>query len=234
MDCIIKPKIGVVVVAGGKGERMGGNTPKQFRILSQAPVLVHSINALASALQPAEIVVVLPEAHIEFWRNLSSRFEVADHKIVAGGSERFHSVRAGVEAISEVVDMIAVHDGVRPLCSKEMVERCADCASRYGSAIPVIAVSDSIRVVEGESSKSIDRATLRAVQTPQIFDSALLRRAYGQEYTPSVTDDASLVETLGESVMLCEGEKSNIKITTNEDLLYAQMILDERDEQESL
>ncbi len=226
--------MGVVIVAGGKGVRMGGNTPKQFRILGQAPVLVHSINALSSALAPSEIVVVLPEAHIDFWRNLSSRFEVAAHKIVAGGTERFHSVKAGIEALGETIDLIAVHDGVRPLCSEELALRCAECAAKNGSAIPVIAISDSVRIIEGGESKAIDRSQLRAVQTPQIFDSTTLRRACKQEFSALFTDDASIVEAMGEKVELCEGEKRNIKITTDEDLIYAEMILESKDEREDI
>ncbi|MFI3280684.1 MAG: 2-C-methyl-D-erythritol 4-phosphate cytidylyltransferase [Rikenellaceae bacterium] len=234
MECKIEPKIGVVIVAGGKGERVGGDIPKQFRILGQAPVLAHSINAMSSALNPSEIVVVLPEAHIDYWKNLSSRFEIAAHKVVSGGCERFHSVKAGIDALGETIDIIAVHDGVRPLCSSEVAKRCADRAISHGAAIPVIAISDSVRMIDNEGSKAIDRATLRAVQTPQIFDSAMLRRAYRQEYTAQLTDDASVVEAMGERIELCQGDKSNIKITTLEDLTYAQMILESRDEREEL
>ncbi len=235
MECIIEPKIGVVIVAGGKGVRMGGDMPKQFRILGQSPVLAHSINAMDKALSPAEIVVVLPKEHIEFWRNLSSRFEVAKHKIVEGGAERFHSVKAGIEALGEMIDVIAVHDGVRPLCSTEMVKRCAEEASKSGAAIPAITISDSMRIIEGDGSKALDRQSLRAVQTPQIFDALILRRAYRQEYNSCFTDDASVIEADGQRVELCTGEKRNIKITTSEDLIYAQMILESEDgESESL
>ncbi len=235
MECRIEPKIGVVIVAGGKGIRMGGDLPKQFRILGQSPVLAHSINAMAEALNPTEIVVVLPKEHIEFWRNLSSRFEVAKHEIVEGGAERFHSVKAGIEALGEMIDVIAVHDGVRPLCSSEMVKRCAEEAARSGAAIPAIALSDSIRMIEGDGSKALERQSLRAVQTPQTFDALILRRAYRQEYNSCFTDDASVVEADGQRVELCSGEKRNIKITTSEDLIYAQMILESEDgESESL
>ncbi len=218
MENRIEPKVGVVIVAGGKGERMGGAIPKQFRILGQAPILAHSINTMAEGAKPSEIVVVLPEAHIDYWRNLASRFEVAKHKVVAGGAERFHSVKAGIEALGETIDIIAVHDGVRPHCSAELVERCVECAKANGSAIPVVEVVDSIRVVEGESSHAVDRSTLRAVQTPQIFDAVVLRRAYAMEWSSAITDDASAVEAAGYSVCLCEGERNNIKITTLEDL----------------
>lgn len=233
MECRIKPKVGVVIVAGGKGTRMGGNTPKQFRILGQAPVLVHSINALANYGEASEVIVVLPEAHIDFWGNLASRFEVAKHRVVAGGAERFDSVKAGIEALGEQIDIIAVHDGVRPLCSKELITSCIDTAISYGSAVPVIMLSDSIREVDQDGSKALNRANLRAVQTPQLFDATLLRRAYRCEYNPSLTDDASVVEAMGEKITLCAGEKRNIKITTNEDLIFAQMTLD-NDEREDI
>ncbi|MFI3279122.1 MAG: 2-C-methyl-D-erythritol 4-phosphate cytidylyltransferase [Rikenellaceae bacterium] len=230
MECRIEPKIGVVIVAGGKGVRMGGDMPKQFRILGQSPVLAHSINAMSTALKPTEIVVVLPKEHIEFWGNLSARFEVAKHKTIEGGAERFHSVKAGIEALSEQIDIIAVHDGVRPLCSEEVAKRCADEAAKFGAAIPAIAISDSIRIVEGDDSKALDRSSLRAIQTPQIFDTLVLKRAYKQEYSSEFTDDASVVEASGQRVELCQGEKKNIKITTSEDLIYAQMILDSQNE----
>ncbi len=229
--------MGVVVVAGGKGARMGSNTPKQFMILGQAPVLAHTINAMA-AINPAQIVVVLPQEHIAFWKNLASRFEVAPHEVVEGGAERYDSVKAGLAALGEQIDIVAVHDGVRPLCSKELLARCVESAVQCGSAIPAITVSDSVRIVEesksGEESRALDRSLLRAVQTPQVFDAMTLRRAYRQEFSPKFTDESSLLEAMGERVRMVEGEKCNIKITTREDLLYAQMILDRRDERDDI
>ncbi len=234
MECRIEPKVGVVIVAGGSGKRMGGATPKQFRILGQAPVLVHSINALSEGMHPSEIVVVLPAEHVEFWGNLASRFNVAEHKVVAGGQERFHSVKAGIDALSECVDLIAVHDGVRPLCSVELLARCLECAKEHGSSIPVVEVVDSVRKVDEQGSQALDRRQLRAVQTPQTFDAPTLRRAYLAPYSPQLTDDASLVEAQGVAVALTQGERSNIKITSGEDLLLAQMILEKRDESRDL
>ncbi len=234
MECKITPKVGVVIVAGGKGLRVGGATPKQFRILSQAPVLAHSINALSTALKPSEIVVVLPESHIEFWNNLASRFEIASHRVVAGGAERFHSVKNGIEALAESVDVIAVHDGVRPLCSVPFLQECLHTALESGSAVPVVEISDSIRMISDEGSVMLDRSKLRAVQTPQIFDAIVLRRAYIAEFNPSLTDDASVVEASGTRVTLCPGQRRNIKITTQEDLIFAQMLLDENDEDDDI
>ncbi len=227
MECRITPKVGVVIVAGGKGERMGSATPKQFMILGQAPVLAHTINIFAKSIKKADIVVVLPSQHVDYWKNLASRFNVAEHRVVEGGEQRFHSVKCGIDAMSEDVEIIAVHDGVRPLCSEELINRGVECATFNGTAIPAIEVSDSFRVVgDSEESKIIDRKTLRAIQTPQIFDSAILRRAYRVDYNPQFTDDASVVEAMGEHITLYQGEKSNIKITTVEDLEYARIIVE--------
>lgn len=227
MEERIEPKVGVVIVAGGSGNRAGGVTPKQFHILGQRPLLAYTIAAFAQALPTAEIVVVLAEDRLEYWKNLSSRFDVAKHKCVVGGAERFHSVKCGVSALSDDVDIIAVHDGARPFCSEELICRCVDCTLSSGSAIPVVNVSDSLREVGDDgTSKALNRASIRAVQTPQMFDAVTLRRAYNQPYQPSFTDDASLVEMMGERVWLCDGESHNFKITTREDMLLAQQIVE--------
>lgn len=227
MEERIEPKVGIVIVAGGRGNRVGGVTPKQFQILGQRPLLAYTIAAFAQALPNAEIVVVLAEDRLEYWQNLSARFDVAKHKCVVGGVERFHSVKCGITALSDDVDIIGVHDGARPFCSVELIRRCVDCAISSGSAIPVIKVSDSLREVgDCGASKALDRAYIRAVQTPQMFDAITLRRAYNQPYESSFTDDASLVERMGERVWLCDGESRNFKVTTSEDMLLAQQIVD--------
>lgn len=217
--------IGVIIVAGGSGSRMGGALPKQFAFVGGEPILVRTINNFAAALPSAKIVVVLPGSQIDFWRNLSARFRVARHSIVEGGAERFHSVSCGIAAMSDAVDLIAVQDGVRPFASKEMILRAVECAAQNGSAIPVVVPVDSLRVANTDgTSAPIDRSTLRAVQTPQIFDAATLRAAYDTPYLPSFTDDASVVEHMGVAVTLCEGERNNIKITTPEDMTIAEAI----------
>ncbi|MFI3328183.1 MAG: 2-C-methyl-D-erythritol 4-phosphate cytidylyltransferase [Rikenellaceae bacterium] len=222
----MEPRVGVVIVAGGSGLRMGGRVPKQFSFLGQKPMLAHSIDLFAKALSNVEVVVVVAEDRVDYWRNLSARFAVSDHKVVTGGAERFFSVKAGVDALSESVDVIAVHDGARPLCSAELVQRCVASAVSNGSAIPVVALADSIRErvgVEGSGgSKAVDRSQFMAVQTPQVFDAAILRRGYKQSFDASFTDDASVVERMGESVWTCDGERGNFKITTQEDMLFAQ------------
>lgn len=224
-----KINIGVVIVAGGSGTRIGGSTPKQFMIVGGEPLLVRAINTFSEALPAAEIVVVLPENHINFWKNLAARFEVAPHRCVTGGSERFHSVKAGITALNENTGIIAVHDGARALTSKKLIIRAVQTAIEHGSAIPVIAPVDSFRVATEEGSSPIDRSTLRIVQTPQIFAAEMLRNAYRTEYIPSFTDDASVVEHAGATVTLCEGERSNIKITNIEDIAIAEAFLSQRD-----
>ena len=220
-----KINIGAVIVAGGSGTRIGGAIPKQFMIVGGEPILARTINTFAEALPAAEIVVVLPEAHIEFWKNLAARFEVAPHRTVAGGSERFHSVKAGISALREDTGLIAIHDGVRALVSKKLIIRTLQSAIEHGAAIPTIAPVDSFRVATYEGSHSIDRSSLRIVQTPQIFAAEILRNAYQAEFAPSFTDDASVVEKSGVKVALCEGERSNIKITTVEDIAIAEALL---------
>lgn len=203
---------------------MGGTLPKQFSLVGGEPILARTINNFRKALPTSRIVVVLPAEYIDFWKNFSARFSVAKHSVVEGGKERFHSVKNGIEALSCEVDLIAVQDGVRPFASKEMILRVVDCASENGAAIPVVKAVDSYRAVEGDESKIIDRTPLRIVQTPQIFAAPILRAAYDTTFMPHFTDDASVVEFSGEKVTLCEGEYTNIKITTPADLVLAEAI----------
>ena len=220
-----QPRVGVIIVAGGSGKRMGGSLPKQFSLVGGEPILARTINAFHKALPASRIVVVLPAEYIEFWKNFSARFEVAKHSIVEGGEERFYSVRNGIEVLSDAVDLIAVQDGVRPFASKNMILRAVACAAEHGSAIPVVKAVDSYRVVEGEESHIVDRTPLRIVQTPQIFAAPILRAAYDTEFRSEFTDDASVVEYSGEKVALCEGEYTNIKITTPDDMVIAEAII---------
>uniref|UniRef100_UPI0040563701 2-C-methyl-D-erythritol 4-phosphate cytidylyltransferase n=1 Tax=Alistipes sp. TaxID=1872444 RepID=UPI0040563701 len=232
-----KIRTGVIIVAGGSGRRMGSSLPKQFLFLGSKPLLAETINRWAEALPDAPIVVVLPEDQIPYWKNLSARFEVARHTLTAGGKERFHSVKAGVEALlslGEGVELVAIHDGVRPLISKALIERGITCAALHQTAVPTIPMVDSCRRLTEEGSRIEDRSTLCLVQTPQIFEVSLLRRAYRQAYHPAFTDDASVVEQLGVSITLYEGERHNLKITTREDLTIAEALLQANDGREDL
>ena len=225
-----QPRVGVIIVAGGSGRRMGGALPKQFSFVGGQPILARTINIFRKALPTSRIVVVLPAEYVAFWKNFSARFEVAKHSVVEGGEERFHSVRNGIEALSDAVDLIAVQDGVRPFASKEMILRVVDCAAKNGTAIPVVKAVDSYRTVEGEESHIIDRTPLRIVQTPQIFAAPILRAAYDTPFRKEFTDDASVVEYSGEKITLCEGEYTNIKITTPSDLVIAEAIIQAENE----
>ena len=221
---------GVIIVAGGSGRRMGGALPKQFMMLDNEPILARSINRMHEALPAAEIVVVLPEEHVELWKNIAARFDVARHKIALGGKERFHSVKNGLEALSDEVCIVGIHDAVRPLASKKLVIKLFLEAENNTAVIPVVAPIDSYRIVEGDDSRIIDRSALRMVQTPQVFQAEALRKAYEQPFSTTFTDDASVMEAAGHKVTLVEGERENIKITTPSDMLIAEAIINAESE----
>ena len=221
---------GVIIVAGGSGRRMGGALPKQFMMLDNEPILARSINRIHEALPAAEIVVVLPEEHVELWKNIAARFDVARHKIALGGKERFHSVKSGLAALSEGIRTIAIHDAVRPLASKKLIIKLLLAAEKSVAVIPAVAPLDSYRIVEGDDSRIIDRSALRMVQTPQVFHAEALRAAYEQPFSSTFTDDASVMEAAGHKVTLVEGERENIKITTPSDMLIAEAIINAESE----
>ena len=204
---------------------MQSSLPKQFMILGGEPVVARTINTFAEALPGAEIVVVLPQEHISLWKNLAARFDVAVHKCVAGGKERFDSVKCGIAALSPEVEYVAIHDGVRALVSKRLIINAMLKIESVEALIPVVDAVDSYRVVEGEHNEVIPRSKLRIVQTPQLFRADILRKAYAQEYDPRFTDDATVVEGLGIKITLIEGERSNIKLTTPEDMVYAEAMI---------
>ena len=209
----------VIIVAGGKGLRMGGDIPKQFLVVDGMPILMHTISRFAEWDGTMEIVVVLPESQQQYWRELCQEygFDIR-HTIATGGKERFHSVKNGLAVVPAECGLVAVHDGVRPYVSHETIARCFDAAARYGAAVPVTPVVETIRHIEPDGrSITVPRADYRLVQTPQVFRTDLLRRAYEQEFTTVFTDDASVVEAMGIEVTLVEGNRENIKITTPAD-----------------
>lgn len=224
-------RIGFIIVAGGSGLRMGAGIPKQFLPLGGRPVLLRTMEAIAAAVPEAETVVVLPAAHIGTLHELCERFGcTVRYRATAGGASRFESVEAGLKALPDDCSLIAVHDGVRPLVTADMIRRGLDCARTNRTAVPVIPVTDTIREVTAEgSSHTIDRSKLRAVQTPQIFDGELLRRAYRDAAAMNdksrFTDDASVVEDFGTVISLYEGSRENLKLTTPADMTIAEAIL---------
>lgn len=217
----------LIVVAGGKGLRMGSELPKQFLDLAGKPVLIRTLEAFHRHDAGIKIILVLPESHQQYWQTLTKQiaFDIPV-KIVTGGATRFQSVKNGLSAL-EGEGLIAVHDAVRPLVDPKIIENTYNSAEQNGAAIAVVKLKDSVRLLEGHQSKAVPRENYRLVQTPQVFQSDLLKRAYAQPYHADFTDDASVVENLGLQVALVEGSYKNIKITTPEDLVLAKTYFDD-------
>jgi len=220
-------KRGVVIVAGGDGRRMGSEIPKQYLELNGKPVVVHTLEKFLRFDPGIKIVLVMAPDHQKFLNALSLPAQM-DFRIwfAKGGATRYDSVKSGLELLEEDF-IIGIHDAVRPLVSLETLERCYNHANQTGSAIPVIEVDETIRMIkDGARSEHLDRSKLRRVQTPQVFRSDLLKKAYGQPFNKSFTDDASVFESFYNEVNLVEGNRENIKITTPMDLqLASQLIL---------
>lgn len=215
-----------IIVAGGKGKRMKSPVPKQFMMLAGKPVLMHTIDLFQHHIADSgKIVVVLPSDQQEEWRKLCRefRFEVP-HTMVIGGKERFFSVKNGLEMLEGSKGVVAIHDGVRPGVSNEVIEKCYQTAKKKGSAIPVVPVRESLRKQNQEGSRPVSRENIVLVQTPQTFQLEKIREAYNMHYTPSFTDDASVYEASGFQVTLVEGNKDNIKITDPSDLAFMQWL----------
>lgn len=216
-----------VIVAGGSGLRMGATSPKQFLLLKGKPLLRHTIDAFLDAYTDMQVIVVLPKDYLEFGNTIIA--EMTDKnkiQITTGGATRFHSVQNGLKLINET-SIIFVHDGVRSLVSKNLIQQCFEQAVKKGSAIPAVAATDSIRLVMGEESSVANRNNIRIIQTPQTFKSDILLPAFKQVYEEKFTDEATVVESFGTKVFLCEGDYNNIKITRPIDLLLAENILNQ-------
>jgi len=216
----------ILIVAGGRGTRMGGPQPKQFLELAGRPVLMHTLEAFDRWDASARLIVVLPEDQIETWKRLCEAHVFGrTHHVVAGGETRFHSVRNGLGAVASN-GLIAVHDGVRPLVAPSVIAACFAAAADGGAAVPVVPVVESVREVDADGdSRPVDRTRLRVVQTPQVFRADVLRAAYCLPYDPRFTDDASVVEASGVAVRLVPGNRENIKLTTPMDLLLAEQLM---------
>ena len=219
-----KQKI-AIIVAGGKGERMNATIPKQFIEISGKPIVMHTIEAFLKYDKNIEIILVIPSIEIELWESLCKKHAFFHQiTIVTGGLTRFYSVKNGLDTIAGNA-LVAVHDGVRPFASIGTISRSFDEAEKSGAAIPVVDFEDSIRQLTPNGSKAVERTAYKLVQTPQVFDAELLRKAYQQTYSTFFTDDASVVEGINKNVSLVEGNKNNIKITTEIDLLVAEALL---------
>ena len=216
-----------IIVAGGKGLRMGGEVPKQFLPIGGKPVLMRTIEAFREALNGVEIVLVLPVEQHDYWQELCKEHNFLSPKLIAkGGETRFHSVKNGLALLPDDEEaVVGVHDGVRPFVSKETIRRCYEAAAEGKAVVPVVPVVETVRQIFPDGkSVTRPRQEYRLVQTPQTFPLALLKEAYQQPFSEAFTDDASVVEALGKEIIMVEGNRENIKITTSSDLRFAEFI----------
>ena len=214
----------IIIVAGGKGLRMGGDIPKQFVPIGGKPVLMRTLEAFYTYDPAMQLILVLPVSQQAYWKELCETYSFTLPHIVAdGGETRFHSVKNGLAKV-EGDGWVGVHDGVRPFVSTEVIARCYEQVREKQAVIPVVDVVETLRRLTGAVSETVPRSAYKLVQTPQVFDFNLLRRAYQQPYTDAFTDDASVVEALGEQVYLVEGNRENIKLTTPSDLKMAEFL----------
>ena len=217
----------VIMVAGGKGLRMGSDIPKQFLPIGGKPVLMRTIERFREYSEDLQIILVLPKAQQDYWKKLCKEyhFEV-EYLLANGGETRFHSVQNGLALIPDDAEgVVGVHDGVRPFPSVEVIRNCYEAARTAKAVIPVIPVVETVRHIEGEGSVTVPRGDYRLVQTPQTFDIQLLKAANRQPYNDGFTDDASVVESFGHQITLVEGNRENIKITTPYDMKIAEVLI---------
>ncbi len=218
----------VIIVAGGKGLRMGNAIPKQFLPLHGKPVIFHTIERFMEALPDIKVIVVLNPDFFAYWEDLKNRFSFEYNcSVCAGGSERFYSVKNGIASIMEEKDeIVGIHDAVRPLVSVNVIRNLYAETNKYDAVIPTNRPVDSVRLLDGSGhSCAMNRNNVLLVQTPQVFKLSLLRKAYSQPYNSCFTDDASVVEACGQTITMIEGNKENIKITTPVDLKFAESLL---------
>lgn len=216
----------IIIVAGGKGLRMGGDIPKQFLPVKGLPILMRTINRFLQYDAQMQVVLVLPENQQDYWKQLCQQYHFdKPYTLANGGETRFHSVLNGLQQVSPEATLIGVHDGVRPFVSVETIASCYDEAAKSGAVVPVTEVVETVRRLNGQQgSNTVPRSEYRLVQTPQVFDAKLLRSAYSQPYTDFFTDDASVVERFGHDIALVSGNRENIKVTTPFDLVLAEVL----------
>lgn len=217
----------IIIVAGGKGLRMGSDIPKQFLPIGGKPVLMRTLERFREYSKDIQIILVLPEAQQAYWHQLCQEYHFdVEYTLANGGQTRFHSVQNGLAKVpDDAIGVVGVHDGVRPFPSIEVIRNCYTTAREKKAVIPVIPVVETVRHLEGEQSKTVPRDAYRLVQTPQTFDIQLLKAANRQPYNDGFTDDASVVEAFGYNITLVEGNCENIKITTPYDLKIAEVLI---------
>ena len=217
----------VIIVAGGKGLRMGSDIPKQFLPIGGRPVLMRTLERFREYSADLQIILVLPEAQQDYWQDIYQKYDFqVKYQLANGGQTRFHSVQNGLALVPDDAEgVVGVHDGVRPFASVEVIRTCYETARKAKAVIPVIPVVETVRHLEGEGSVTVPRGDYRLVQTPQTFDIQLLKAANRQPYNDGFTDDASVVESYGHAITLVEGNRENIKITTPYDIIVAEAII---------
>ena len=217
----------IIIVAGGKGLRMGSDIPKQFLPIGGKPVLMRTLERFREYSADLQIILVLPEAQQAYWQELCEKYYFkVKYQLANGGQTRFHSVQNGLALVPDDAEgVVGVHDGVRPFPSIEVIKNCYETARTAKAVIPVIPVVETVRHLEGDSSVTVPRGDYRLVQTPQTFDIQLLKAANRQPYNDGFTDDASVVESYGHAITLVEGNRENIKITTPYDLKIAEVLI---------
>ncbi len=216
----------VIIVAGGKGLRMGSDIPKQFLPIAGKPVLMRTLERFRAYSSTLQIVLVLPEAQQDYWKQLCKQYDFkVNYQLANGGQTRFHSVQNGLALVPDDAEgVVGVHDGVRPFPSIDVIRNCYDTARSAKAVIPVIPVVETVRQLKSEGSITVPRDQYRLVQTPQAFDIQLLKAANRQPYNDGFTDDASVVESYGHAITLVEGNRENIKITTPYDIIVAEAL----------
>ena len=213
-------------MAGGKGLRMGSDIPKQFLPIAGKPVLMRTLERFRAYSSTLQIVLVLPEAQQDYWKQLCKQYDFkVDYQLANGGQTRFHSVKNGLALVPDDAEgVVGVHDGVRPFPNIDVIRNCYDTARSAKAVIPVIPVVETVRLLKSEGSITVPRDQYRLVQTPQTFDIQLLKAANRQPYNDGFTDDASVVESYGHAITLVEGNRENIKITTPYDIIVAEAL----------
>lgn len=215
-----------IIVAGGVGKRMENNTPKQFLLLQNKPVLYYTIKTFLEAYKDVEVILVLPSDYIDKGREIiDAWFDYSRIQVTNGGDSRFHSVKNGL-ALVQKESIVFVHDGVRCLLTTDLIHRCYEKALESGSAVPAVTSKDSIRFLTGEENVAIERDKVMLIQTPQTFHSKILLPAFEIDYKEGFTDEATVVEASGLKIQLINGEENNIKITRPVDLILAEAVLD--------
>lgn len=216
----------VIIVAGGQGMRFSQELPKQFFWFRERPLLMHTIDLFNFYDRKMQIIVGIREDYMTHWESVCEQFHFdVPHILSPGGETRFHTVKNALDKVPPG-NLVAIHDSVRPLLYRRTIDDCFQAAENDGASLPCVEINDSIREISGEGSRMVDRNLYRLVQTPQVFSYEIITRAYEQEYSKEFTDDASVAEKAGFPVTLVSGNPENIKITTPEDLVFAEAFFD--------